>query len=85
MKKIKRFVLGSHSELLSKERMSNVIGGMTASATPCTIYQQFYNYAWGIPILDSRTYVGKCIKRDGVEMCVAVDNENIYVVGKCSS
>ena len=41
MKKIKRFVLGSHSELLSKEKMSNVIGGMTASATPCIIYQQF--------------------------------------------
>lgn len=85
MKKIKRFVLGSHSELLSKEKMSNVIGGMTASATPCTIYLQFYDYTWRTPILDSKTYVGKCIKRDGEEMCVSVDNENIYAVGKCSS
>ena len=83
MKKIKKLHV-QNGNVLDNEQLVNVVGGMTAFATPCTIYQYFYVYVLGHPIPDFRSYVGQCIERDGVEMWVAVSNENIYVAGKCS-
>ena len=76
MKKIKKFSLSPSCNMLDKEQLGNVVGGMTASGHPCAIHQ-YNGDRW------ARTYQGCCVVSNKVEMCVAVDNPNIYVVGKC--
>lgn len=76
MKKIKKFTLSSSGNMLTKEQLSNVFGGTTGFGHSCAIHK----YVGGRWV---RTYQGYCVVRNDVQMCVAVDNSNIYAVGKC--